>query len=280
MNWSKFFLFLAFSFISFVSNGQHVTGQSWSAVKKQAKGELACIYYPTPGLIFNEGGELKGVCVDIMNEFKAYVKEKHQVEIVFNFVREEPVFTNFINSIREGKNVMGVCNTSITDDRKKYLDFSPAYMNNPSVLLSNLDAPIIKSLDQMPEAFKNYKAVIIKGSTHEKFIKTIAAKYYPGLNIEFVDSGADVNEKLRSNQPYFTVIDFTEYFDAVRKKLSVKRHTVSLNELEDQLGFIFPKGSDWVAIWNEFLTPEFKQSIKYKKIVADNLGTSFVSLIK
>src|SRR5690606_32748189 len=124
-------------------------------------------------------------------------------------------------------------------------------------------------------AFADYKMVVIRGSTHEKYLEKIKKQYYPELKVELVTSGEEVNKRLGSKTNYFTLIDFTEYYDAVKKNLNVKRHNVPLNELEDQLGFVFPKNSDWVEVWNEFLTPEFKSSIAYKKIVADNLGTSF-----
>jgi ABC-type amino acid transport substrate-binding protein len=153
-------------------------------------------------------------------------------------------------------------------------------MNNPSVLLSNQNAASLRDFSDMAENFKGYKAIVIKGSTHEKYLKKIADIYFPDLPIEYANTGTEVNEKLRSNSKYLTLIDFTEYFDAVRKKMKVTRHPVPLNELEDQLGFIFPKGSDWTTVWEEFLTPSFKESVKYKKIVAENLGTAFVNLIR
>ncbi|WKV11097.1 transporter substrate-binding domain-containing protein [Marivirga harenae] len=257
-----------------------ISGKSWNEVKTAGQGELTCVYYQTPGLVFEENGKMQGVCIDIMNEFKAFVSDKYKVNVTFNFEKKVPVFTNFINTVRNGKNVMGVCNTSITSERKQYLSFSPAYMNNPSVLLSNQDAETLRDFSNMAETFEGYKAIIIKGSTHEKYLKKIADQYYPNLNIEYANSGTEVNTKLRSNDKYFTLIDFTEYFDAVRKKMNVTRHPVALDELEDQLGFIFPKGSDWTKVWEEFLTPTFKESVTYKKIVADNLGTSFVNLIR
>ncbi|ADR20793.1 hypothetical protein MATR_15810 [Marivirga tractuosa] len=269
-------LLILYSSISF----SQINGKSWSEIKRVGKGEVTCIYYQTPGLVFEENGEMQGVCIDIMKEFKSYVKDKYSVQLDFSFVRKVPVFTEFINTVKNGENVMGVCNTSITKERKAYLDFSPAYMNNPSVLLSNGDAPVIKDLSKMSSNFENYKAVIIKGSTHEKYLKKISDQYFPTIEIEYVNSGTEVNANLRSNSNYFTLIDFTEYFDAVRKRMDVTRHPVPLNELEDQLGFIFPKGSDWDAVWAEFLTPSFKESVKYKKIIADNLGTSFVNLIR
>ncbi|MGM0579617.1 MAG: substrate-binding periplasmic protein [Bacteroidota bacterium] len=276
-----FYLFLSLVFIFNVSKGfSQLNGSSWSNVKSAGKGELTCVYYQTPGLVYEVDGKLQGVCIDIMDEFKSYVSEQYNVTLNYKFVKKVPVFTDFINIVRNSENVMGVCNTSITTERKKYLDFSPAYMNNPSVLLSNQDAPVLRDLSNLPENFKGYKAIIIKGSTHEKYLKKISAQYFPDLTIEYAESGTEVNSKLKSDTNYFTLIDFTEYFDAVRKKMNVTRHPVPLHELEDQLGFIFPKGSDWSSVWNEFLTPDFKESVKYKKIVADNLGTSFVNMIR
>lgn len=255
-------------------------GESWSKVKSNGSGELSCVYYQTPGLVFKEDGKMQGVCIDIMNEFKKYVKSQYQVELTFNYLKKVPVFTDFIQTVRNGQDVMGICNTSITSEREKYLDFSPSYMNTPSVLLSNNDATVIRDFSQMEEVFKGYKAIIIKGSTHEKYLEKIAKEYFPSLEIEYLKSGEEVNAKLRSQEKCFTIIDFTEYFSAVRDKMNVTRHRVSLDELEDQLGFIFPKGSDWAKVWEEFLTPAFKESIVYKKILADNLGSSFVSLMK
>ncbi|WKK73805.2 transporter substrate-binding domain-containing protein [Marivirga salinae] len=278
----KFFnvILSVITFFSVSTSFSQVSGSSWADVKSSGKGELTSVYYQTPGLVFEENGKMQGVCIDIMNEFKSYVNDQYNVTLNFNFVKKVPVFTDFINTVKNGKNIMGVCNTSITTERNKYLDFSPAYMNNPSVLLSNQDAETLRDFSNLAENFEGYKAIIIKGSTHEKYLKKIADQYYPSLTIEYAESGTEVNSKLRSSTKYFTLIDFTEYFDAVRKKMNVTRHPVPLKELEDQLGFIFPKGSDWTSVWEEFLSPEFKESVKYKKIVADNLGTSFVNLIR
>ncbi len=57
------------------------------------------------------------------------------------------------------------------------------------------------------------------------------------MKIELASSGEEVNKKLRSSDNYVALIDFTEYYDAEKKKLNVTRHNVPLTELEDQLGF-------------------------------------------
>lgn len=275
-------LFFNLVFLFFISSlsAQQLQGDSWQKVKANKKGTLTCIYYKTPGLVFEEAGSMQGVCVDIMDEFKDFVKTKYQVDLQFNFQKRVNNFSSFIDQVKNGKDIMGVCNTSITASRKAYLSFSPAYMNNPTVLLSNNNAQKISSLDQMASSFAAYTAVIIKGSTHESYIQKIKSKYYPGLQVELVNSGPEVVAKLKSSKNYFTLIDFTEYFDAVKKRLSITRHSVDLDDLQDELAYIFPKGSDWQAVWEEFLSPEFKQSMTYKKIIADNLGSSFVNLIR
>ena len=38
---------------------QNYSGDSWSDVRSQGSGTLACIYYPTPGLVYEENGKVK-----------------------------------------------------------------------------------------------------------------------------------------------------------------------------------------------------------------------------
>lgn len=260
---------------------QKYSGQSWSSVKAKGSGTLSCVYYETPALVFKgSDGNMQGVCVDIVDEFAKHVKSSYGVDLSIKYVAKEQVFTKFISDIRDSKNVMGICNTSITEERKQFLDFSPPYMNNPSVLLSSSDAPRLNSLDELQSKFAGFKALVVKGSTHENFIQDIKKQHFPSLVIEYENSGSKIEERLDAGEKMFTLIDFTEYYDAVKNKLDIKRHNIPLEELEDQLGFIFPKNCDWTPVWNEFLTKEFKAGITYKKIIADNLGTTFVSLIR
>jgi hypothetical protein len=65
----------------------------------------------------------------------------------------------------------------------------------------------------------------------------------------------------------------------VRKKLPVKRHDVDLGNAEE-LGFIMAKQTDWDEVWNEFLTSDYRKSVRYKKIIADNLGSTFLNLVR
>jgi hypothetical protein len=65
----------------------------------------------------------------------------------------------------------------------------------------------------------------------------------------------------------------------IKKRLPVKKHDVDFGAPEE-LGFIMSKQSDWDEVWKEFLTPEYRKSVRYKEIIAENLGSSFLSLVR
>jgi hypothetical protein len=77
----------------------------------------------------------------------------------------------------------------------------------------------------------------------------------------------------------FSIIDFTEYIGVIKKHMPVKKHEVEIGTPEE-LGFIMSKHSDWDVLWKEFLTPEYRKSVRYKEIIAENLGSSFLTLVR
>ncbi len=260
--------------------GQNHNGESWGEVKTRGSGTLACIYNESPGLVYNENGVVKGVCADILKDFTQYVREKHSVTLKVEFVRQEQVFTKFLKDVKETPNLLGVTNASITASRRKVMDFTPPYISNPMVLLTNKSAPTLAALEELPQKFDGYTALVIDGSSHVKYLEDMKKKYYPGLSIEYVPNAETIMDRVLKSDKSFTIIDFTEYFGAIKKGQPIKRHNVDFGESTEELGFIMKKGSDWIEVWNAFLTPEYRNSVGYKRIVANHLGSSFLTLIK
>ena len=112
-----------------------------------------------------------------------------------------------------------------------------------------------------------------------QYIDKIKKQYYPSLNVVYAASSESVIKHLTSNPKVFSILDFTEYVGVVRKKLPVKRHDIDLGNAEE-LGFIMAKQTDWDEVWNEFLTADYRKSVRYKKIIADNLGSTFLNLVR
>jgi len=259
---------------------QTYTGDSWAKVKSAGKGTLTIVYYSQPGLIIKgDDGKLKGVCVDILSDFVKFVEEKHGKKITLNYAGEEPVFSNFLSTIQTTPNILGVTNVTVTDERKKLMKFTPAFLTNPIVMITHKDAPTINNLSEISSAFAGYTAEMITGSTHVKHMENIKRNYYPGMKITYGPSGPVILDHIKSTPKLFTILDFTEYVDATRKQLPVKRQNVEITKPEE-LAFIMAHQTDWDSVWKEFLTLEYKASVRYRKIIVDNLGANFLTVVR
>lgn len=258
---------------------QKPEGDSWATVKSNGAGTLAVIYYEQAGLIKDENGKPEGLCVEILKDFVTFVQTKYQKKLVIKYVGKEPVFTNFLSTTQASDNILGVTNVTITDERKKILKFTPPFISNPVVLLTHKDAPAVANLSELSKKLNGYSAEIIGSSTHVKYINKIKKENWPGLSIAYGPSGPEILKKIETNPKLFTILDFTEFVDANRKRLPIKKQNIELGEPE-QLAFIMSKKSDWDVIWKEFLTDDYRKSPKYRKIVSDNLGMAFLSVLK
>jgi hypothetical protein len=276
----KKLLFIAFSLSITFSFGQPSKGDSWAKVKSTGSGKLAVLYNQTPGLITKENdGTIKGVCVDILADFQKFVLTKYSKKIEIEYVAEEVDFVKFLSTVQQTDNLLGVTNTSITDERKKIMKFTPAFMNNQVLLLTNQTVPTLKSLNDMAVAFKGFKAQVISGSTHAVQMEKIRKEHFPDLKIENIKSGDEIVKNLSTNKQLFSIIDFTEFIGVVKNRMPVKKHEVEIGTPEP-LGFIMSRQTDWDVLWNEFLTPEYRKSVRYKEIIANNLGSSFLRIIQ
>lgn len=259
---------------------QKFDGDSWAHVKSAGSGILTVVYSQQFGLIYKDkDGAVKGVCVDILTDFAKYIKDHHGKTVTIKYAAEIPVFAQFLTTSQNTPHILGVTNTTITEERKKILKFSPAYMSNRQVMLTSNKAPSITSLNDLPVKFSDFTAQVIEGSTQLKYAEKIKSEYMPSLKITMEDSGPDIIKNLTTNTKLFTIIDFTEFVDVVHKKLPVKRQMVDVGVVEE-LGFIMSKQTDWDVPLKEFLTPDYRNSIGYRKIITENLGATFMNLVK
>ena len=275
----RIFLFLLFLLSSLSIFAQKTEGDSWATVKANGSGTLAIIYYEQAGLIQDVNGKQEGLCVEILKDFVDYVKTKHNKKITLQYVGKEPVFTNFLSTTQKSINILGVTNVTITDERKKILKFTPPFISNPVVLLTHKEAPAVASFAELSKKLDGYSAEIIGGSTHVKYINNIKKENWPSLTITYGPSGQEIIKKIGTNPKLFTIVDFTEFVDANRRRLPVKKQNLEFGDPE-QLAFIMSKQSDWDEIWKLFLTGEYRKSPKFRKNVSDNLGMAFLSILK
>ncbi len=258
---------------------QKYSGDSWATVKSKGSGTLGVVYYPQAGLIYEEGGKMKGVCAELLNEFTSFVQTKYGKSITVKYLGAENVFNDFLKVCQSTSNILGVTNVTVTDERKNLMKFTPAFLSNQETLITHKDAPTVDNLKNISTDLAGYTAKVISGSVHVKYMEAVKHENFPALNITYGPSGPEILKEISANPKVFTILDFTEYVDATRKQLPIKRQNVAIG-IPQELAFAMAKQTDWDKIWKEFLTPEFRKSEKYRKIIAANLGGAYLSVLK
>ena len=258
---------------------QKFKGDSWAKVKSAGSGNLSVVYYETAGLIQDVNGSPTGLCVDVLDDFVKFIDSKYKTKVSIKYLSKEPVFANMLAAAQNNDNVIGVTNVTITEERKKTFKFTPPFISNTVVLITHKDAPVVANLKDLPTQLDGFTSQIIAGTTHEQHINKIKKNFWPNLVVTFSPSNQDILKKITTNPKLFTIMDLTEFVDATRKRLPLKKQDLDFGSREE-LAFVMNKQSDWDVVWNEFLTDEYRKSAKYRKNIADNLGSAFLSVMK
>ncbi len=256
------------------------TGDTFANALESKEANLIYIYSEAPGFASEQNGKVQGVCVDIMSDFEFFLLDKYGITVKSTINKQHANnFTSYLKVIKNSSNgVFGLSNTTITDARKKEYSFSPPYITNIGMLLSNDALPTLSDISKISEVFNGKKAITVRGSTNEEQVLKLQTKYYPDLQIEYVNSFEECMNKLKSSSDYFSNLDFTYYLQALNSKDPIKRHPAG-DQTAEKFGIIMPKNSDWVKPFNEFLTEAYETSPSYRKIIAQHLGPNALKLL-
>ncbi|MEM8566504.1 MAG: transporter substrate-binding domain-containing protein [Bacteroidota bacterium] len=250
-------------------------GDSYASAKVSKSANLVLIHSNAPGFAAKNGAQTTGITFDIMERFKAYVKETKGITIIYTVkTKDADNFTQFLDEVKQSSGgVFGLSNTTITAARKKVYNFSPPYITNIGMVLTHSSVPTLSSISEVSSKFAGMTAVTVKNSTNEKRILDIKKNHFPDLQIQYVNSFSEAMDIITNDPKKFSNLDFTYYFEAVQDRKPIKRHPGGDDKTE-QFGIIMPKSNDWAPLLGEFMNSGFVGGMDYKKIVADNLGQS------
>ncbi len=251
-------------------------GDTFAAAKAKKSANWIITHSEAPGFASkSDAGQMSGICVDIMDKFKEYVEAKHGIKVTVSYqTKDKNDFAKFLEDVKNGKGgVFGLSNTTITEARKSTYNFSPPYITNIGMILTNSSVPTLTSLDNIGTKFAGMTAVTVKNTTNEKRILEIKSKYFPSLKIEYVPGFSSAMDMIATDSKKFVNVDFTYYFEAIQNRKPIKRHPGGDDQTE-QFGIIMPKSNDWSPILAEFMNDGFLESVEYKKIISNNLGQS------
>jgi putative glutamine transport system substrate-binding protein len=262
---------------------QGYVGDTWAQVKTTGQGTISLAYVETPSFVYKDNsGKLTGICVDITNEFVQWVNKTKGVKLQTKFVGDGSNFRGMYDKVKASTGgVFGLGNITITDERKKEVKFSPPFITNFAILITQNNVATLNKLEDISTTFSKLTAYTAKGTLNERRILELKKKHFPAMKVITLDTSPEVYEKVFSDPNAFSYLDLAFYLKAVSERKSVKRHPVG-DMAAEQFGFIMPMNSDWTALLEEFFKANggYTNSTPYKNILTKHLGETGVKLLQ
>ena len=283
----KFYIFrhiisaLAISTALYSSCLGQLKGDTYASAKESKKATWTLLYSDSPGLATLTSGKPEGLCFDLMVEFASYVKTKSGIDVTLKYPTEESNdFDSYLKNVKDGKGgVFGLSNTTITVERKKSYKFSPPFMKNVSMLLSNSSVTQLNDLNTIATTFAHLKGITVKGTINEGRILALKKKYFPAMELESVSSFSEAIDRISTDSKTFTCTDVTYFMKAIQAGKKIKRHPAG-DEEGEEFGVIMPLSNDWSPLFTEFMNSGFSTSEKYHNIMVKHLGQSILKFSK
>jgi ABC-type amino acid transport substrate-binding protein len=262
---------------------QSYVGDSWAQVKQVGQGTIALAYVETPSFVYKDNaGKLTGICIDIMQDFVKWANDTKKVKLQSKFVGDGASFRGMYDKVKVSTGgVFGLGNITITEERKKEVKFSPPFITNFAILITQGNIATLAKMEDMPTTFAGLTAYTAKGTLNEKRISELKKKYYPEMKIVTTTTSQETLEKVFNDPKGLAYLDLAFYLEAAQMRKYVKRHPIG-DQTAEQFGFVLPLNSDWTPMLEEFFKSNggYKASPRYREILTKHLGETGVKLLQ
>ncbi|TVQ46023.1 MAG: amino acid ABC transporter substrate-binding protein [Saprospirales bacterium] len=267
---------LALIFAVYACNGERTVSEA-----DEERLVIKALYVSSQGFAEStDDGEPTGFTVELIRDFHRFVEAKHELSIDLIF-EEETDWRTFYNRIKDGQgNKIGMGNVTITEERKKELNFSPPYMNNVAALISHADAPALENIEDIAQVFEGRKALAFEGTLHEQRLRQLVENYMPEADIMMAHTNDEIMERISATDEYFAYIDLYNFQRGIMRGLAMQHHPIA-DESEEQFGYILPLESKWLDDINEWFHTDggLVNSERYKSLMKMHLGEQLAEVL-
>ncbi|AGF57942.1 polar amino acid transport system substrate-binding protein [Clostridium saccharoperbutylacetonicum] len=231
------------------------TAKSDDANKKYV---IACDSKYAP-FSFEESGKYKGIDVELL---AAIAKEEK-----FEYDLKPMDFDGIIPGITAGQLDGAIAGMSITDERKKVLDFSDGYFVSGLSLVVNKDDTAIKGASDL----NGKKASIKKGTAGAKYAEDNEKK--AGITLNYFDDSPSMFQAVENKNCDFLLEDYPVIAYKIKVDPNSKLKIAGDKLTNVDYGFAVKKGgnADLLKKFNEGLK-KLKENGEYDKIVGQYIG--------
>jgi len=233
---------------------------AWTQVRQRGEGQVTALWNGVDPFLFRDkSGHLVGVEVEVMEAFAAYLRRRYGVRLTVDWI-EVPKFEELLPYVARTRQagVFGWGYFSITDERRRQVRFTPPYMPDLSVLVTNSSVPELKSDAAAVARLRDGEAFTMRNTTMADDVAALRQRLGP-VPLRFLPNDHDILAQISRQENAFGYLPLSLYIVALQKGLKVKRQPVLTTHREGFAG-IFPLHSDWQApVAEYFNSPEFRR---------------------
>lgn len=242
-------------------------------------------YYENYPYAYSENGKLKGIEIDIIEEYAAWVKSKKNtaITVVYKPYKE---FGAFYSSVKDGrKNIVGLGSVTANNQREQEVLLSAPYLQNLAVLITSGSVPSLKTKTtaEVSKTFGGLSAITVNNSSHLNYLNDLKSQFLPGLKISFAENQNKVLETIVSDNKVFGYVDIIAYWAFLKnnqtKFLKIQK---VFSEPKERFSFVMPVGSVHAANMSEFFEGGFgfTSTKVYHQILEKYLGYEIIEAVE
>jgi len=252
---------------------------SWEQVFADKKGTVTALWYDIEPFIYkNTNGQLEGVEYEIMESLKTYLRNRYGIELSINWVNAKS-FENIYEQVKQTKQsgVFGWSYYSITPERKKEVQFSPPYMPDLNIVVTNSSEPVYATAQELTGKLKDMQAYTMANTTMDEDVLSLKNNFDKELKVARQNDDYEVMRNIAADKKGFGYVPLSVYIVGLQKGIKVKRQNV-LSTRREGFAAVMPFQSDWQQLMDEYFnTEEFMN--KAATIVTKYLGTEVTDLV-
>lgn len=260
-------------------SGHRDSGTSFVEAQHQRSAQLPVIFVPAPGFAYyNEEGELTGVAVEIMRDFKQWFERYHGISVEFDFIADENWSNMYQRVSHADGGVFGLGNVTITAERRNELQFSPPYLFNVAVLITPDTGEPMDEQAMFADYAQNLEPLAFVGTLHETRINALRDSYQPGRDIVHVTSNQAVIDGVAEG--HYSYVDAYNYYRAREQGTAIMHHPV-FNLEGEQFGVIMPHSNDWHVLMTAFFAADggYVNTPRYAELLREHLGDGVANIL-
>lgn len=216
-------------------------------------------YYENFPYAYTENGALKGIEVDIIKKYVEWLKLEKNINTTVKY-KGYKEFSEFYNSVKKGRpNTIGIGSVTITEEREKEVAFSPPYLRNIAVLITNGSVPSIKTptAEEVSKVLGPLDALAVNESSHLRYMNALKSSYISSMQIKGTETQTAILDAIAGGKAY-GYVDIVAYWAYIKKnKKTYLKIQKAFNRPYEYLGIVQPFGASHYSSFNEFFENGF-----------------------